>query len=218
MFYIDRTVSLSDVGSEMKRRQNKKKDLQVGRIKEAALRLFSAKGFHNTTISEISEAADIGKGTIYWYWNSKEELAFSLASDMLSAFLELVEHARDDESSVFSRLKRLSNEVVDLYSREKDYCRLLLKFRADRHYTFSPDYVEHVTASYSRIRAAIADIIAQGIRTGELINVDAQFMAYIILGIVEGFEIEWLENEKDFKLQQGFDAVIGMMEKSLKLQ
>jgi AcrR family transcriptional regulator len=216
--YIDRTVSLVIRGKGMKKKENKNKDFQVNRIKGAALRLFSAKGFHNTTMSEISELADMGKGTIYWYWSSKEELAFSLASDMLTAFLNLVEHAKGDNSPIFSRLKWLSKEVVTLYGREKDYCRLLLKFRADRHYTFSPEYVERVTTSYSRIREGLADIITQGIDSGEIKEVNANFMAYMILGIVEGFEIEWLENEKDFNLQSGFDAVISMMEKSLKIQ
>ena len=159
--YIDRTVSLVIRGKGMKKRENKNKEFQINRIKEAALQLFSAKGFHNTTMSEISELADMGKGTIYWYWSSKEELAFSLASDMLTAFLNLVEHAKGDKSPIFSRLKWLSKEVVNLYGREKDYCRLLLKFRADRHYTFSPEYVEHVTTCYSRIREGLADIITQ---------------------------------------------------------
>jgi hypothetical protein len=78
--------------------------------------------------------------------------------------------------------------------------------------------VERVTTSYSRIREGLADIITQGIDSGEIKEVNANFTAYMILGIVEGFEIEWLENEKDFNLQSGFDAVISMMEKSLKIQ
>ena len=44
------------------------------RILEAALTVFGEKGYHNATIAEIAEEAGIGKGTVYWYFSSKEEL------------------------------------------------------------------------------------------------------------------------------------------------
>jgi AcrR family transcriptional regulator len=192
-------------------RPNPVKELRENQIKEAALRLFSEKGFHNTTISEIASAAGLGKGTVYWYWNSKEELAFSLVSDMLSAFLDLVERASKKDGPVMQRLEKLVDDLADLYDHEKDYCRLLLKFRADRHYTFNPDYIEKVISYYVRMRGAIADLIEQGIKRGELMKVDSRFMAFVFLGIVEGLELEWLENEDEFSLREGLKAVLDLI-------
>lgn len=44
------------------------------RILEAAMTVFGEKGYHNATMAEIAEAAAVGKGTLYWYFSSKEEL------------------------------------------------------------------------------------------------------------------------------------------------
>ena len=44
------------------------------RILEAALLVFGEKGYHNATMAEIAEAAAVGKGTLYWYFSSKEKL------------------------------------------------------------------------------------------------------------------------------------------------
>ena len=44
------------------------------RILEAALIVFGEKGYHNATMAEIAEAAAVGKGTLYWYFSSKENL------------------------------------------------------------------------------------------------------------------------------------------------
>jgi len=199
-------------------RTNPVKETRKKQIKDAALKLFSEKGFHNTTMAEIALAAGVGKGTLYWYWKSKEELAFSLVSDMLSAFLALIEETRDCEGNVIKRLEKLAQRVADLYQQEKEYCRLLLKFRADRHYTFNPEYIEQVMSYYVGMRSAIASLIEQGIKSGEFRNVDSQFMAFIILGIVEGLELEWLENEKEFSMHKGLETVLVFLKMGLQKQ
>jgi len=56
-------------------------------IKVAALKLFSEKGFYSTSTRDLTEAAGVSKGTLYWHYGSKEEVAFSLVSDMLGDFL-----------------------------------------------------------------------------------------------------------------------------------
>jgi len=187
------------------KRTNPVREIRESQIKEAALRLFSEKGFYGTTITQIAEAAGLGKGTIYWYWKSKEELAFSLVEDMLSAFLELIEAARDEDGAFGDRFTGLVKKVVELYEVEKEHCRLLWKFRADRHYIFDPDYTSKVTAYYRRMREALADLIRQGVDGDELIDIDPRFMALVLLGIAEGLEIEWLENEDDFDLGRGME-------------
>ena len=199
-------------------RTNPVKETRKKQIKDAALKLFSEKGFHNTTMAEIALAAGVGKGTLYWYWKSKEELAFSLVSDMLSAFLALIEETRDCEGNIIKRLEKLAQRVADLYQQEKEYCRLLLKFRADRHYTFNPEYIEQVMSYYVRMRSAIASLIEQGIKSGEFRNVDFQFMAFIILGIVEGLELEWLENEEEFSMHKGLETVLVFLKMGLQKQ
>jgi len=198
------------------KRSNPVKELRENQIKEAALKLFSERGFYGTTITQIAEAAGLGKGTIYWYWKSKEELAFSLVEDMLSAFLELIVTAGEEQGSFEERFAKLVKGVAELYVVEKEHCRLLWKFRADRHYIFDPDYTTKVTAYYLRMREAIADLICQGVESGELRDIDPQLAAFVLLGITEGLEVEWLENEDDFDLKKGLEMVFTNLIQGLK--
>ncbi len=200
----------------MARRENPVKELREKQIKEAALRLFSARGFHNTTITQIAEAADLGKGTIYWYWKSKEDLAFSLVSDMLQDFLALIEDAGGGEGSVVERFTTLVTRVAELYYRETDYLRLLWKFRVDRSYIFSEEYTEKVASYYVRMRKALENLIAEGMRRGELRKVDARRMAFILLGIAEGLELEWLENEEELSMRDALVEVMDMVLASIR--
>ncbi len=195
----------------MARRANPVKEKRESQIKEAALKLFSQKGFHATTVTDISEAAGLGKGTIYWYWRSKEELAFSLVEDMLSAFLGLLERAVGWEGGFREKFDRLLEEVTGLYHLEKEHCRLLWKFRADRHYIFDQEYVRKVTSYYLGMRKAIASLVAQGMEEGAIRRGDADKLALAFLGAAEGLELEWLENEEYFDIGEGLRLVFGAM-------
>jgi AcrR family transcriptional regulator len=185
-------------------------------IKKAALKLFSEKGFYATSTRDLTEAAHVSKGTLYWYYKSKEEVAFSLVSDMLSDFLRIIEVARDEEGPVVERLERLVVGVSELYYRETDYLRLLWKFRADRRYIFSEDYMEKVTSYYVRIRRALEAMVEQGIHSGEFRKVDARLMAFIMLGMTEGLEVEWLENEDELSMRDALEETMKMLVSSLR--
>ncbi len=185
-------------------------------IKEAALRLFSDKGFYSTSTREIIQEAGVSKGTLYWYWKSKEELAFSLVSDMLNDFLEIIEREKNGEGPVLERFQRMVREVANLYYQETDYLRLLWKFRADRHYIFSKEYTERVTSYYLRIRKALESMIEEGIETGVFKETDPKYMAFILLGIAEGLEVEWLENEKEFSMREALPLVMEMVLSTLR--
>jgi AcrR family transcriptional regulator len=59
-------------------RREKRIARRLNQILEAAARLFAAKGFHRTTTREIAEAADLSEGTLYNYFDSKNDLLIAL--------------------------------------------------------------------------------------------------------------------------------------------
>lgn len=91
-------------------------------IIDAALRVFADKGFHAATISNVAEAAGLGKGTIYIYFESKNTLATAIVDryflnisqqimskepwDTLDAFMEELRQTMDvsAEQASFHRL------------------------------------------------------------------------------------------------------------------
>ncbi len=76
---------------ERRLREKQKEECRVA-ILNAALRLFATKGLQDATMDEIAQAAGLGKGTIYYYFNSKEalieELLCSLADQYFRNLLE----------------------------------------------------------------------------------------------------------------------------------
>ena len=64
--------------SELSSRQERRAARRKMQILEAAATVFAKKGFHRATTKEIAEAADVAEGTIYNYFESKDDLLISL--------------------------------------------------------------------------------------------------------------------------------------------
>jgi AcrR family transcriptional regulator len=189
-------------------RKNPAKDDREAAFKQAALRVFSAKGYHKTTMSEIAMEAGFGKGTLYWYWKSKEELYFTLVEESHKEFMGLVREAAERDGSALDKLFWLGNEIVGLHYRHRDYTKLSWKMRAEESEAFSLQYVEKLHRNSGEIKEKLEEIISQGIKEGLLPPADPYYLACMLLGLMEGMEIQWLEDPESFDLRTAMEMVV----------
>lgn len=97
------------------------------KILQAALTVFSEKGYHSTTVQEIAQRANIAKGTVYLYFPTKQDLFTSLLN---FAFLLIGQAVRAKNRGVLDARQRLQNilEVtLALFLERKLLFRLILQ-------------------------------------------------------------------------------------------
>ena len=70
-------------------RKEREKRARQEEILTAARALFALKGYHDTTLEEIAHHAEFGKGTIYNYFSSKEELFYGIIDQLTAETVEL---------------------------------------------------------------------------------------------------------------------------------
>ena len=103
-------------------RRQRKKDALRARIVSTAIELFSTRGIDNVTVEEIAETADIGKGTIYNYFETKE--------DVIVAFIVDIERQVQAKLRSFASSKRRLDAILT------DFIRLQFRLKR-RHYRFT---------------------------------------------------------------------------------
>src|SRR5277367_2380817 len=86
------------------------------RIFQAALRLFSERGFHNVTVEQITESADVGKGTFFNYFPSKEHL-FMAFGEMQHAKINVAVEEANSHKVVKPLLLKLALNLATGHSR-----------------------------------------------------------------------------------------------------
>ena len=67
------------MNSDLSRRERKKQETRQG-LMEAALRLFSERGYDATTVKDITDSVDVAKGTFFNYFDTKEAILPAIAA------------------------------------------------------------------------------------------------------------------------------------------
>jgi len=162
------------------------------RLVEAACTVFAEKGYASTRVADIAERAGIGKGTVYEYFSSKEELLFavfeSINLDISSRMNAALAAGGSTEEQLYDLL-RLGAEVI---SEQVDLQPVILDFwAASRGKVFEEKYRRAVVASYTFFRNLVADFIRDGQNRGELKgSVDAEALAATIVATIDGLGIQ----------------------------
>ncbi len=183
-------------------------------IVQAATEVFAAKGYRAATMAEIGQTAGIGKGTIYLYFPSKQDIFLAVfeayASGMVEQFkkAEAVAH-QDGAAELLRRLNRLAVEALvemqPIYS-------LVLEFWS----VASLEELKEVLGikfrrMYTQFRALIAGLIRRGIESGEFCpEVDAEAVASMYIGAIDGLGLQiWLDDGLDpVAIGEGFLEVV----------
>jgi AcrR family transcriptional regulator len=150
--------------SQMGRRERRAAETRV-RIFRSAMRLFAERGLSSVTVEDITEAADVGKGTFFNYFESKEHVLSVLAEIQLGKVREATAAAESGKQPIVTVLRRLSQQIAEEPGRSGPLARAIVS-------TFlASEPVRAQTAnSMAEGRRLLGRIIELGQRRGEILS------------------------------------------------
>jgi AcrR family transcriptional regulator len=146
------------------------------RILDAALALFGEHGYHDVSVDEIAARAGVTKGALYYYFSDTADLARDLAAQLLDRLDTDARHAIDRDQSAIVNLKRGFDAFLNRLQNLPEARFFLLDCRAIPALNIDGD--DKRAGSVAFIRS----LIEQGIARGELIPVDADALAHVLMG------------------------------------
>lgn len=158
-------------------------------IMESAERLFASRGFHQTTIADISEDSGVHEASIFQYFKTKENLLVAIPERHLKKTLAgIAEHLQGMKGAEPKLRKLMWHQLRDL-SVNKDYTSiLLLELRTLPSFYRSPSY--EMIRKYS---SYTAKTIQEGIRDGDVDpGVDQTLVLEMIFGAIDSVVLRWL--------------------------
>jgi len=147
----------------------KHKEQKKARIIKAAAQVFADRGFSGTVMADIADRAGIGKGTLYEYFDSKEDLFFAV----FEWFTQETEAAAKVSisalgGSVSERLAVLSESVMQSWLEMKDLFTLVMEFwAASASSQMKQRFKGYFRQAYEDFRRIVAALIREGIEHGE---------------------------------------------------
>jgi len=149
-------------------------------ILDAATLLFSKHAYHEVLLEDIAAAAKVGKGTVYMYFTSKENLYLTLVRE---GFVEMVGLARasaeDRSKGAWTRLAAVIAGLVQFGTRYPNLYRVMrggLLTADDRH----------LQQTRADLTGLVESILRDGIQQGELRDPYPELTAQFVLSFVRG--------------------------------
>lgn len=196
-------------------RRDRKKLRAKNTISEIALRLFSEKGFADTTVAEIMDEADLGVGTFYNYFESKEEILKYCLSEKINSVLQTFEDIKQANHKSTTKLSNLLMAIGKTYEENRKLLVMYMHFyRSNKHTHRHPPHM-------NEFREILSSIIKEGQERGEFRkDIPVEIMAELFNGILKTsmtskLEIAFLENLK-YKLNLFLEGIILNKEAELK--
>ena len=87
------------------------------KILQAAIKIFSEKGFYNSRVSEIAKEANVADGTIYLYFKNKDDILISLFEEEFGKVVRDMRAALAQEKDALQKIKRFAITHLSIVSR-----------------------------------------------------------------------------------------------------
>jgi AcrR family transcriptional regulator len=111
------------------RGRKKSEDTRVA-ILRCAAEVFSERPYHEVLTDEISARLQIGKGTLYRYFASKEELYFASIVDGLQGMQEAIDETLSQNAPLESAIEALARTIIGYFWQRRDFFVLLYRHEA----------------------------------------------------------------------------------------
>lgn len=121
------------------------------RVLREAARLFAERGFSATDVSELARRAGVSKGSLYTYFESKEDLYLHVCEDGLTRSRQAVYGGMDPAWDIYAQVEHMFRKGVDFAVSHPEYILLYLTASAPGKERFSNQVsreVEKYTADY----------------------------------------------------------------------
>ena len=153
-------------------------------IVEAAKEQFSARGYHNTSVSDIITRVGIARGTFYLYFASKNNIFDAILDSALAGLEGRIERVRVDDGAPPPReqLHESIHRVVSFLLKDRALSRILL------NHGLMPDadVAERVNAFYEHVITLIDSSLQYGVGVGLVRACDTRLVAAALFGAIRG--------------------------------
>lgn len=167
------------------------------RILRAAVDVFAEFGYFNAKVSQIAKAAGVADGTIYLYFDGKEDLLITIFREHTRNYLRSLEQTLANVNRAEDRLRIAVRHHLETLGRDRS---LAIVSQVELRHTlkFMSLFSQQEVADYLNV---IRRIVEYGQQEGVFRrNVHPQLVAKAIFGVLDEMVTSWILSEKEYDL------------------
>ena len=155
-------------------------EFRRGEILAAATRVFGEKGFEATKMEEIALAAGVAKGTLYLYFESKDEIYVTTVEQALGQLAAVTAEHVGRESTVAGKLAAFVRVRIAFWDEQQTLYRVILNSSRDGEHRARSIGWQRIVVVY------LAAIFQEGAESGEIQKQDYTAAAWTVMDAIRG--------------------------------
>lgn len=196
------------MAKEKKKRSEINQERKRKALLEAAIKVFSQKGFHGATISEIASEAKVADGTTYLYFKNKDDLLIKSVENLFDRKMEEMAASINEETTGLAKLLRFAEEHIRIFTKDRKVMRFLaVELRQSKEFYKKYPHFKPLRKYLSYLQ----EICEEAIEEGTIRNINSTALSYIIFGTINFVITEWAVNKESFSLEEVKDYILDIL-------
>jgi len=165
-------------------------------IGRAAASLFEKKGYLETSLKDISEAAKLSKGCIYYYFSSKHDILYFILDVYMDHLLEGLEDELRKKTDINSKIQFIMHRHLSLYNNRIPEAKAIL---TDAH-NLPYEYYRSIALKQKKYSHILADVLSEYF-DGEMPMNKAKAISYVVFGMCNSI-MHWHDPDGQITLEE----------------
>ena len=158
------------------------------RILNAAINIFSKKGYYNTRVDEIVEAAETSKGGVYFYFPSKQDIFLGLVDEFANMLESRLVISIEQHEGGIERVDAALKACLATFQEYRKLSKIFLVQAVGLGITFE----EKQRQIHDRFVEIIKEHLDDAVAAGEIEPLNTQIAAYAWMGAINEVVIRWI--------------------------
>jgi AcrR family transcriptional regulator len=192
-------------------------EFRTAGILDAARAVFAKKGFHETTVDEIAEAAGVAKGTVYLYYRSKQDIYFEALRFGFKSLITALENEIQETAGVDRKLRAFIAAKLEYCETNHDFFKI--------YYSELGKIPIHPGAINSKFKALyfeqarlVESVLKAGAKEGVICKAAHNRTALAILDVIRGVVTERLLGWSKSTVDQDVDFIFNLIWKGISVR
>jgi len=196
-------IAPKDVEAPRKRDADNKRNM----ILDASLGVFTARGFHEATMDEIASASGVAKGTLYRYFESKEDLLEQLLTETRGKILDRFGRVFSESDDVLEQIQSFIEEWIAFIEENHALYRLIQAEGTRLRGGIQTIFYEALISNLPMIKERVVSMDD----AGALKTISFHTVVYGIFGFIDGVVRKWFRSDMEYPLSDELPTILEVL-------
>ena len=171
-------------------------NLRRAQLTRAAYKVVGSKGYYDFTIRDIAKEAGLSTGLVHYYFKNKEDLLLNLLREINNTMMVFLNKELVKANSLSEKLNIFISQAFDLIKSDEHYFHIVIDFwtQVNRNERMKKANIK-LMKSY---RDEVAKILADGMKSGDFLEMDVDYTAAMIISLIQGLIIQFAIDKNAF--------------------